>query len=206
MPYHRCPDCGLTSYSAAAHTRVSVCPTPTCTAPLGDATRVYVAPGATHTINRVLVGRPEASAEARREIVALPISQWAREQLALVVSELVNNAVLHADAAAGSQVSLKVRWRSGRVRVEVGDSGTGFDAHAPHAPNPDPLAIGGQGLVIVAALSDAWGVLRGPDGCTVCCEVLVEEPARVVEDEVTGTYVRELATALATPGPALRAP
>jgi anti-sigma regulatory factor (Ser/Thr protein kinase) len=199
MPYHRCADCGLTSYSAAAHSAASVCPT--CTAPLGDATRVYVAPGATHTINRVLVARLEAGAEARREIVALPISQEARAQLALLVSELVNNAVLHADAAAGSQVSLKVRLRSGRVRLEVSDSGSGFDAPA----RPDPLAVGGQGLLIVAALSDAWGVLRGPDGCTVWCEVLVEEPAGVVDHEVTGAYVRELATAMATADPALRA-
>jgi anti-sigma regulatory factor (Ser/Thr protein kinase) len=150
------------------------------------------------------VARPEAGAEARREIVALPISQEARAQLALLVSELVNNAVLHADAVAESQVSLKVRLRSGRVRVEVSDSGSGFDARAPISP--DPLAVGGQGLLIVAALSDAWGVLRGPNGCTVWCEVLVEEPADVVEHEVTGAYVRELATAMATAGPALRAP
>jgi anti-sigma regulatory factor (Ser/Thr protein kinase) len=202
MPYHRCADCGLTSYSAADHVRPSECPT--CTAPLGDATRVYVAPGATHTINRGLVARPEAGAEARREIVALPISQEARAQLALLVSELVNNAVLHADAAAESRVSLKVRLRSGRVRVEVSDSGSGFDA--PEPISPDPLAVDGQGLLIVAALSDAWGVLRGPNGCTVWCEVLVEEPADVVEHEVTGAYVRELATAMAMPGPALRAP
>jgi anti-sigma regulatory factor (Ser/Thr protein kinase) len=202
MPYHRCTDCGLTSYSAAAHARASVCPT--CTAPLNDATRVFVVPGATHTINRVLVGRLEAGAEARREIVALPISHEAREQLALVVTELVNNAVLHAGTAAESQVSLKVRWRSGRVRVEVGDSGPGFDV--PSTNGHKSLAAGGQGLVIVAALSDAWGVLRGPNGCTVWCEVLVEEPARVIEHEVTGAYVRELATAMATPSPALRAP
>jgi anti-sigma regulatory factor (Ser/Thr protein kinase) len=202
MPYHRCAACGLTSYSAATHARASICPT--CTAPLNDATRVYVAPGATRTIKRVLVARLEAGAEARREIVALPISQEAREQLALVVSELVNNAVLHSDVAAEGQISLKLRLRSGRVRVEVGDSGSGFDAPAPICP--DPLAVGGQGLLIVAALSDAWGVLRGPNGCTVWCEVLVEEPARVVEHEVTGAYVRELATAMATPSPALRAP
>jgi anti-sigma regulatory factor (Ser/Thr protein kinase) len=165
---------------------------------------VYVAPGATHAINRVLLPRLGAGAAARREIVALPICQEARAQLALLVSELVNNAVLHADTAAECQVSLKVRLRSGRVRVEVSDSGPGFDA--PALLSPDPLAGGGRGLLIVAALSDAWGVLRGPKGCTVWCEVLVEEPADVVEHEVTGAYVRELATAMATASPALRAP
>ena len=202
MPYHRCAACGLTSYSAPAHARASVCPT--CTATLSDATRVYVAPGATHTINRVLVARLEAGAEARREIVALPISQDARAQLALLVSELVNNAVLHAGAAAvDDRVRLKVRLRSGRARVEVRDSGPGFDP--PPTNGHKRLAAGGQGLVIVAALSDVWGVVRGPSGCTVWCELLVEQPADVVDHEVTGAYVRELATAMAMPGPALRA-
>jgi anti-sigma regulatory factor (Ser/Thr protein kinase) len=201
MPYYRCANCGLTSYSAAGHARARVCPT--CAARLSDATRVYVAPGVTRTIDRRLVARLEAGAEARREIVALPISQAARAQLALLVSELVNNAVLHAGAAAESQVSLHIRLRSGRVRVEVSDGGMGFEAPAP--VRPDPLAVGGHGLLIVAALSDAWGVLRGPVGCTVWCEVLVEEPADVVDHEVTGAYVRELATAMATPGPAVSA-
>ena len=201
MPYHRCAACGLTSYSAPAHARASVCPT--CTATLTDATRVYVAPGATHTINRVLVARLEAGAEARREIVALPISQDARAQLALLVSELVNNAVLHA-AGVEDRVRLKVRLRSGRARVEVRDSGPGFDP--PPTNGHQRLAAGGQGLVIVAALSDAWGVVRGPNGCTVWCEMLVEQPADVGDDEATGAYVRELATAMAMPGRASRAP
>jgi anti-sigma regulatory factor (Ser/Thr protein kinase) len=198
MPYHRCADCGLTSYSAPARIRASVCPT--CSATLTDATRLYVTPGATHTVKRVLASRAEAVAEARREVVSLPVPQAARDDLALVVSELVSNAVLHAETPAGDAVRLQIRVRSGRARVEVRDCGAGFDA--PARVNPDPLAVGGQGLVIVAALSESWGVLRGPDGCTVWCEVLVEEPARVVEHEVTGAYVRELAGAMATTGPA----
>jgi anti-sigma regulatory factor (Ser/Thr protein kinase) len=203
MPYHRCAECGLTSYSAAAHARASVCPT--CTATLSDATRVYVAPGAAHTINRALATRPDATAEARREVRALPLPEGIREQLALLVSELVNNAVLHGGASAESQVSLKVRMRPGRVRVEVSDSGSGFDAPTTNG-HKSLLDAGGQGLVIVAALSDAWGVLRGPDGCTVWCEVHVEQPTDVVDHDVTGAYVREHATAMAMPGPGLSSP
>jgi anti-sigma regulatory factor (Ser/Thr protein kinase) len=194
MPYHRCAACGLTSYSAAPHAAAHVCPT--CSAPLSDATRLYLTPGATHTIKRVLATRPEAVAEARRAVRALPLARESRVQLALVVSELATNAVLHPGAAVADPVRLKVRVRSGRARVEVRDGGPGFDASV-HA-SPDPLAVGGQGLLIVAALSDAWGVVRGAGGCTVWCEVLVEEPARVVEHEVTRAYVRELATAMAT--------
>ena len=202
MPYHRCAACGLTSYSAAAHAVASVCPT--CSAPFSDATRLHLMPGATHTIKRALAARPESVADARREVRALPLAEESREQLALVVSELVTNAVLHAHADLGDQVRLQVRVRSGRARVEVRDCCPGFDA--PVSIGADPSALGGQGLLIVAALSDAWGVTRVPGGCTVWCEVLVEEPARVVEHEVTGAYVRELATAMAATRPTLGTP
>src|SRR4051794_24862796 len=199
MPYHRCAECGLTSYSAVAYATASVCPT--CSAPFSDATRAHLTPGATQTIKRTLAARPEAVAQARREVIALPIPQEARERLALLVSELVTNAVLHAGAASvNDRVRLKVRLRSGHARIEVRDHGQGFDA--PVHVSPDPLAVGGQGLVIVAAMSEAWGVFRSPAGCTVWCEVLVDEPARVVEHEVTGAYVRELAASMATTGPA----
>jgi anti-sigma regulatory factor (Ser/Thr protein kinase) len=198
MPYHRCAACGLTSYSAAAHAAASICPS--CSAPLSDGTQLHLMPGATHTIKRALAARPEAVADARREVRALPLAQESREHLALVVSELVTNVLLHADAAVGDPVGLQVRVRSGRARIEVRDCGQGFDT--PVSVSPDPLAVGGQGLLIVAALSDAWGVVRGPGGCTVWCEVLVEAPARVVEHEVTGAYVRELANAMAAAGPA----
>jgi anti-sigma regulatory factor (Ser/Thr protein kinase) len=196
MPYHRCAACGLTSYSAAAHAAASVCPS--CSAPLSDGTQLHFMPGAIHTIKRALAARPEAVAEARREVRALPLVQESREHLALVVSELVTNALLHADAAFGDPVWLEVRVRSGRARVEVRDCGRGFDA--PVSISPDPLAVGGQGLLVVAALSDAWGVVREPGGCTVWCEVVVEQPTRVLEHEVTAAHVSELATAMAASG------
>jgi hypothetical protein len=90
--------------------------------------------------------------------------------------------------------------RSGRARIEVRDHGQGFDV--PASISPDPLAVGGQGLAIVAAMSETWGVIRGPGGCTVWCEALIEEPGHVAEQEVAGAYVRELAHAIARPSPA----
>jgi anti-sigma regulatory factor (Ser/Thr protein kinase) len=173
MPYYRCAVCGLTTYGAHAHSAASVCAN--CSAPLRDATPLYVTPGRTRTTRRVLAARPKAVAEARREVVALPLPQGARERLALLVSELVTNAVLHSDAATGDPVRLEITMHGGRARVEVHDGGAGFDARS--SGRPDPFAVSGKGLVIVAALSDAWGVVRDGDGCTVWCEVLVEEPA-----------------------------
>jgi anti-sigma regulatory factor (Ser/Thr protein kinase) len=193
MPYYRCAACGLTGYSAPAHTAASVCPN--CSAALGDATKLYLTPGATHTVTRVLTARPEAVAEARREVVGLALPQEARQQLALLVSELVTNAVLHANVLPGAPVRLRITMRSGRARIEVRDGGAGFDAAS--SGGPDALGVDGRGLVIVAALSDSWGVVRDSGGCTVWCEVCVEDPGRIVEHEVTGTYVRELAVEMA---------
>jgi anti-sigma regulatory factor (Ser/Thr protein kinase) len=190
MPYYRCAACGLTSYSAPAHSTASVCAN--CAASLRDATRLYLTPGSTHTIRRVLAARPEAVAEARREVTGLPLPQEARGRLALLVSELVSNAVLHADAALGDPVRLEITTRARRARIKVHDGGHGFDARSPD--DPDPLVIGGQGLVIVAALSETWGIERRADGCTVWCEVPVE--AAAIEHEATGAYVREPAVGM----------
>jgi anti-sigma regulatory factor (Ser/Thr protein kinase) len=192
MPYYRCAACGLTSYSAPAHSTARVCPN--CSATFGDAARVYLTPRATHTIDRTLPTRLDAASKARRVVVGLPIARPAREQLALAVSELVTNAVRHAGAGDGAPLRVRVRLRSGRVRVEVTDEGPGFDPTSPSAV--DPTTVGGRGLHIVAAVSESWGVIRGRDGCTVWCEIPVEEPARVAEHEVTGAYVRELAAAM----------
>jgi hypothetical protein len=78
------------------------------------------------------------------------------------------------------------------VRVAVHDGGGGF-APAAHGAH-DPLTPGGQGLVIVDALSAASGVDRSQGGCTVWCEVIVGEARAVaVGRRVTSDYLRELA-------------
>jgi anti-sigma regulatory factor (Ser/Thr protein kinase) len=198
MPYYRCAACGLTSYSAPAHSSASVCAN--CSASLRDARRLYLTPGSIGSIRRVLAARPEAVAEARREVTGLPLPEEARGRLALLVSELVTNAVIHADAAPGDPVRLEITMRAGRARIAVHDCGRGFDARP--SGDLDPLAVGGQGLVLVAALSDTWGIERHAEGCTVWCEVPVEAPAAAIEHEVTRAYVRELAIEMLVPAAA----
>ena len=74
----------------------------------------------------------------------------------LLVSELVTNAVRHAE---GGIVRLVVRLTEGVLRVEVHDPGHGF-ALRP-APS-DPLRASGWGLVLVEELADRWGVDTDP--------------------------------------------
>jgi anti-sigma regulatory factor (Ser/Thr protein kinase) len=78
------------------------------------------------------------------------------EDVRLLVSELVTNAVRHAQ---GEVVRLVVLLRGGRLRVEVHDPGHGFEVRAPV---DDPVRASGWGLVLVDELADSWGVDANP--------------------------------------------
>jgi anti-sigma regulatory factor (Ser/Thr protein kinase) len=75
----------------------------------------------------------------------------------LLVSELVTNSVKHAQVSEDDSVYLDVHIDDQRVRVEVRDSGPGFD---PPAVAPPDDADEGWGLFLVEQLADEWGVDR----------------------------------------------
>ena len=89
-----------------------------------------------------------------------------REDLALVVSELVTNAVLH-----GPQGDLKLRLigTKSTMRVEVSDDGT--------EPFEWPTETVGEsrGLQLVSVFADRAGVMREPS-TVVWCELDLEKP------------------------------
>lgn len=98
---------------------------------------------------------------------------------ALVVSELVGNAVRHGLALPSG--GLVARWgvlaRDCGLRVEVVDGGAGPDGTAG-AVQPAPLdAEGGRGLELVEALSTRWGSTPASPGTAVWAE-LSPEPSR----------------------------
>jgi anti-sigma regulatory factor (Ser/Thr protein kinase) len=69
----------------------------------------------------------------------------------LLISELAANAVQHA----GTDFSVTVHLSVQRLYVEVRD---GDPTHEGTVRAPDPEPIDGNGLRIVAQLSDDWGV------------------------------------------------
>ena len=77
------------------------------------------------------------------------------ERAALLVSEVVTNAVLHG--AAPLRVS--VEPRNGAVRLAVADGGDG----RPEVVDADDDALHGRGMQLVRDLADGWGVEDAAD-------------------------------------------
>lgn len=98
------------------------------------------------------------------ELVPPPHPVMLRDDIELVVSELVTNAV----RAQSPTVTVEVGFERDRVVLRVEDLGSGW---------PEPREAGihdtnGRGLALVSAICAAWGVrLSGPERKTVWAEL-----------------------------------
>jgi PAS domain S-box-containing protein len=92
------------------------------------------------------------------------------EAVALAVSEVVTNAVVHA----GTAIGLAIHVGGGRLRIEVSDG----SRHLPARRDQVPLTGFGRGLVLLEDAVDAGGVSRGPHGKTVWFEFGTGSPGR----------------------------
>ena len=103
---------------------------------------------------------PASVALARRwssDVVARAGATEVADTMALLVSELVSNVVLHARTTC----SLSIESSDDRIRVEVQD---GSDRLPGGSEEPDPLGQSGRGMLLVHGLSSACGVVPDPDG------------------------------------------
>jgi anti-sigma regulatory factor (Ser/Thr protein kinase) len=99
---------------------------------------------------------PAAAALSRRWLEAQlrdGVPDEAVNGLKTVVSELVNNAVVHGAGA----ITVRLERLSDAVRIEVVDEGTGSVPAIREAAD----AGGGWGLRLVDELSRRWGVFEG---------------------------------------------
>jgi anti-anti-sigma factor len=92
-----------------------------------------------------------------REAVAGKLPPSESELAVLLTSELVTNAVVHPGDREGDSIGLQIGTDDGRARIEVADSGPGFD---PNALDPEERTIGGHGLVLVDRGAVRWGTRR----------------------------------------------
>jgi anti-anti-sigma factor len=106
---------------------------------------------------RVRLARDAGSAARARRVVAQACRDWGldrlrhrfREEARLVVSELVSNALRHADAAP----ELRLEWTGEQLVVAVSDA----DPRPPRVLDPLPVATGGRGMQLVARTASRWG-------------------------------------------------
>lgn len=107
----------------------------------------------THTQCLELPCEP-ASASAARRFATTTLHAWGSEDVdevvALLLTEVVTNALLHA----GSPVEVCVTQKAAVVRVEVSDQSMSI----PSARGYSDQATTGRGLALVEALSSGWGV------------------------------------------------
>ncbi|MEW2394874.1 ATP-binding protein [Streptomyces sp. NPDC046862] len=117
-----------------------------------------------------LAAHPGSVAHARR-MTRARLSGWALcedtcDTAALVVSELVTNAIVHA---AGRRVVCELHDRDDLVRIAVRDEGC-----APGEPHPSPQRPEeehGRGLLLVEAMCRAWGAQDAGPGLLVWADL-----------------------------------
>ena len=121
-----------------------------------------------------LAGTAEAGAVARRQLVAgngaLPAD--VREDVLLLLTELVTNAVRHADTEPDAPVRVEVQLQSRTVRVAVYDEGPGF---AAQAAVPGRQEKSGWGLQLVDRIANHWAVRPTPNGTCVWFEICYDQ-------------------------------
>lgn len=99
------------------------------------------------------------------------------DDVALVVSELVTNAVLHADPPAWLRL---IDRGQGAIRVEVEDGNREIPRRAGYGEQADT----GRGLALVAALARSWGIEATPTGKVVWAELAEGRAAPQADPEL----------------------
>lgn len=104
----------------------------------------------------------QARAEVRRQLESWGLTEQS-ETVELLVSELVTNALVHAE----SRLRLTLTAAHGLLRCEVSDA----DARRPRVRRVTQTSEGGRGMFLVDALAQRWGCHEDGTGKTVWFEL-----------------------------------
>jgi anti-sigma regulatory factor (Ser/Thr protein kinase) len=108
------------------------------------------------------------------------------DDAALVLTELISNALRHARPLADGGVRAEWRFSGRALEVTVTDGGS---TRQPHVTFASEDTLGGRGLAIVSALSAEWGVGHARrdgegkrvDECTVWARLVLTPDAPATE-------------------------
>jgi anti-sigma regulatory factor (Ser/Thr protein kinase) len=106
--------------------------------------------------------RPESARLARRALHAHGLNEDIEHTVTLLATEIVGNAVRHAQLRPDQRIVFFARLNDDFARVEVADPGMGFD--------PATVKTEGYGLKLLSTLAGRWGV-DCAKGCRVWFEV-----------------------------------
>ncbi len=107
---------------------------------------------ATECVNLTIPGGRDAPARARAALSALNGAlRDVREDVRLLVTELVTNAVVHGGAGPETPIEVRVKATPQGVRAEIEHPGPEFEAR----PRSDEQHYG---LFLVEQIADRWGV------------------------------------------------
>ena len=121
--------------------------------------------------------------EAGQWLAATGASEEESQDVTLVVSELVTNAV-HASRAHDS-IQLELTVTDEGWAITVRDRGEGFVPTATGFPD-DPLSTGGRGLPVVSALAGPLSVDRDAQGWNVVRTALLGQERRDITSRGSG--------------------
>lgn len=117
-----------------------------------------------------LPAQPQSAASARRFITdfcaAAQLPTEICQTAALLVTELVTNAIVHGRTSA----TMEIHRPSDRLRVAVRDDNPGLPEIGDHF---DVDAVSGRGLTIVSLLAADWGIEVLGDGKAVWFELRI---------------------------------
>jgi anti-sigma regulatory factor (Ser/Thr protein kinase) len=156
------------------------------TGPHGDQTTT--AHRRARSVSRSLSATVEAPGQARRLVadVAKGLDRDLVDDIRLVASELVANAVLHSRHPPMGAMRLRLRMSEEVLRMELRYGGPGFE---PRVIPPDIDSERGRGLYIVDRLADRWGVVA-EDGLRAWAEWDIRPGAASTSMDLTGETSR----------------
>jgi anti-sigma regulatory factor (Ser/Thr protein kinase) len=111
------------------------------------------------TLQIRLAGGEDAPRRARSAVSALDGPSDVREQVKLLVSELVTNSVVHAGTGPDALLELRLALSPEQVRGELIDPGPGF---SQPSVLPEPGEGGRFGLFLVERFATRWGTDSEP--------------------------------------------